>query len=130
MPNGVHEKLSRREREILEIIFARGSEASVEDVREKMSDPPSYSAVRALLAKMEAKGVVKHRENGLRYVYSPVVAPTVARRSAMKRMVSVFFGGSSTAAVSALLRTERWSDEELDALMQEIQRARRERQRT
>lgn len=123
------EKLTRREREIMDIIFALGSAASAEDIRARLSDPPSYSAVRALLAKMEAKGVVSHREEGLRYVYSPVVAPSVARRSALRRLVSVFFGGSSTAAVSALLREEKWTDAELDEMKQEIERARKERGR-
>lgn len=121
------DKLTRREREIMDIIFALGSEASAEDIRERMTEAPTYSAVRALLAKMEAKGVVKHREQGLRYVYSPVIAPTVARRSALKRLVNVFFGGSAPSAVATLLREERWTDEELDQMSREIQKARKER---
>ncbi|HEX7705192.1 MAG TPA: BlaI/MecI/CopY family transcriptional regulator [Thermoanaerobaculia bacterium] len=126
MAKGLNEKLPRREREILEVLFALGGEASAEEVREKLVDPPSYSAVRALLARMEAKNVVKHREQGLRYVYAPVLAQKAARRSALQRMVSVFFGGSSSAAVTALLREETWSPEELDEMMNEIQRVRNE----
>ena len=122
-------KLPRREREILDVLFQIGAEASAEEIRERLSDPPSYSAVRAMLAKLEAKGVVKHREKGLRYVYSPTIARAAARRSALKRMVEVFFDGSAGQAMTALLNEEKWSDEELDELAREIARARKERKR-
>ena len=95
--------LSRREREILEIIFAAGGEASAEEIREKLSEPPSYSAVRAMLAKLEAKGAVKHREKGLRYVYSPTMPRRTARKSALRKLVDVFFDGSKEQVVTALL---------------------------
>jgi BlaI family transcriptional regulator, penicillinase repressor len=120
-------KLPRREREIMDVLFEIGGEASAEEIRERLSDPPSYSAVRAMLAKLEAKGVVKHREKGLRYVYSPTTPRTAARRSALKRMVQVFFDGSAGQAMTALLNEEKWSDEELDELAREIERARKER---
>ncbi|HEX8410632.1 MAG TPA: BlaI/MecI/CopY family transcriptional regulator [Thermoanaerobaculia bacterium] len=119
--------LSRREREIVEIIFASGGEASAEQIRERLSDPPSYSAVRAMLAKLEAKGAVRHREEGVKYVYSPTVPRGTARRSAVKRLVDVFFEGSARQAASALLKDEKWSDEDLDRMAAEIERLRKER---
>ena len=122
-------KLSRREREIMDVLFEIGAEASAEDIRERLSDPPSYSAVRAMLAKLEAKGAVRHREKGLRYVYSPTVNRSTARRSAMRRLVQVFFDGSAGQAMTALLNDESWSDEELDRVAEEIARARKERKR-
>jgi predicted transcriptional regulator len=119
--------LSRREREILEVIFAIGEEASAEEIRERLSDPPSYSAVRAMLAKLEAKGAVKHKEKGLRYVYSPTMPRVKARKSALRRLVDVFFEGSKEQAVTALLSDEKWSDDELDELAKQIERVRKER---
>jgi predicted transcriptional regulator len=123
-------KLPRREREIMDVIFQLGTEASAEEIRERLSDPPSYSAVRAMLAKLEAKGMVRHREKGLRYVYSPTIARTTARRSALKQLVQVFFDGSREQVVTALLKDEKWSEEELDALADEIERARKERRKS
>lgn len=122
--------LSRREREILEVIFAIGEEASAEEIRERLSDPPSYSAVRAMLTKLEAKGAVKHKEKGLRYVYSPTQPRRTARKSALRRLVDVFFEGSKEQAVTALLKEERWSDDELDELSKEIERVRMERRKS
>jgi BlaI family transcriptional regulator, penicillinase repressor len=119
--------LSRREREILEVIFAIGEEASAEEIRERLSSPPSYSAVRAMLAKLEAKGAVKHKEKGLRYVYSPTMPRGRARKSALRRLVDVFFDGSKEQAVTALLSDEKWSDDELDELAKQIERVRKER---
>ena len=117
--------LSRREREILEVIFAIGGEASAEEIRERLSDPPSYSAVRAMLAKLEAKGAVRHKEKGLRYVYSPTTSRGKARKSALRRMIDVFFAGSKGEAVTALLDEEEWSEEELDELAKAIERRRK-----
>lgn len=119
--------LSRREREIMEVIFALGNEASAEEIRERLTDAPSYSAVRAMLAKLEAKGAVKHKEKGLRYVYSPTMARGKARKSALRRLVDVFFDGSKEQAVTALLNDEKWSDDELEQLAQQIDRVRKER---
>ena len=123
-------KLPRREREIMDVLFQLGTEASAEEIRERLSDPPSYSAVRAMLAKLEAKGMVRHREKGLRYVYVPTIARTTARRSALKQLVQVFFDGSRGQVVTALLNEEKWSEEELDALANEIERARNERRKS
>jgi predicted transcriptional regulator len=117
--------LSRREREILEVIFAIGGEASAEGIRERLSNPPSYSAVRAMLAKLEAKGAIRHKEKGLRYVYSPTMSRGKARKSALQRLIDVFFAGSKGQAVTALLDEEEWSEDELDELARAIERRRR-----
>jgi predicted transcriptional regulator len=121
-------KLSRREREIMDVLYALG-QATVEDVRARLSDPPSYSAVRAMLVRLEAKGHIRHREEGLRYVYVPTIPQAAARRAALKRYLATFFGGSLGAMVTALVRQESWTDEELDALQKEIERARKERKK-
>ncbi|HVR38234.1 MAG TPA: BlaI/MecI/CopY family transcriptional regulator [Thermoanaerobaculia bacterium] len=118
-------KLSRREREILDVLFALGNEASAEEIREKLSEPPTGSAVRAMLARLEAKGALKHKEKGLRYVYLPTTPRSAARRSALKRLVDVFFEGSAGQVVTALLHEEKWSDDELDRLSEEIERRKR-----
>jgi predicted transcriptional regulator len=123
-------KLSRREREIMNVIFALGDRASAEDIRGRLIDPPSYSAVRAMLAKLEAKGYVKHREEHFRYIYFPTTPRTTARRAALQEIVKVFFGGSPGETATALLKNENWSDEELDALRTEIDRIRNERKRS
>ena len=123
-------KLSRREREIMDVLFALGDRASAEEIRAKLSDPPSYSAVRAMLAKLEAKGHIRHREEGLKYVYSPTTSRTTARRAALQQLVRVFFRGSPGEAASALLKNEDWSEDELDSLSAEIERVRNERRRS
>jgi BlaI family transcriptional regulator, penicillinase repressor len=129
MTSPPHEKLTRREREIMDALFALADGASVEDVRERLSDPPSYSAVRAMLAKLEAKGYVRHREEGLRYVYSPTKSRAAAQRNALSKLVRTFFGGSPRQTVTALLKQETWTDDELDALRAEIERVRKDRRR-
>jgi predicted transcriptional regulator len=125
-----HEKLTRREREIMDAIFALGDSASAEDVRARLTDPPSYSAVRAMLVKLEAKGFIKHREEGLRYVYSPTKSRASAQRNAIQKLVRVFFGGSPSHTVTALLKQETWTDEELDALRAEIDEVRKNRRQS
>ncbi len=124
------DKLSRREREIMHVLFALGGRASVEDIRAGLSDPPSYSAARAMLAKLEAKGHVRHREEGLRYVYVPTTPRTTARRAALQQLVRVFFRGSPGQAATALLKDENWTDDELETLSAEIERVRNERRRS
>ncbi len=124
------EKLTRREREIMDAIFALGDSASVEDVRARLSDPPSYSAVRAMLAKLEAKGFIKHREEGLRYVYYPTKSRAVAQRNAITKLAHTFFGGSMRRAVTALLKHENWTDEDLEALRAEIEQVRKDRRQS
>jgi len=98
--------LSRREREIMEVLYAADGLTAVE-VRERMPDPPGYSAVRALLRILEDKGHVRHEERGPRYVYSPVVSRVKARRSALKALVHTFFDGSPEQAVAALIDESR-----------------------
>ncbi len=124
------EKLTRREREIMNLLFARGDRASAEDIRAGLIDPPSYSAVRTMLVRLEAKGYVRHREEGLRYVYSPTTPRRAARRAALQQLVRVFFSGSPGDAASALLRDEHWTDDELESLSDEIERVRNERRQS
>jgi BlaI family transcriptional regulator, penicillinase repressor len=119
--------VSRRERQILDALRELGDEASAGDIRGKLPDPPSYSAVRAMLAKLEVKGLLRHKEKGLRYVYSPTTSRSAARRSALQRLVRVFFGGSTPEAVSALLDAEDWSPGELDEMSRRIEAKKKER---
>jgi predicted transcriptional regulator len=121
------EQLSRREREIMHALFALGNRASAEEIRSRLIDPPGYSAVRAMLVRLEAKGHLRHREDGLRYIYSATTAPGKAKRNALQHYLGVFFGGSRGQLVTALLEDEAWSDEELDELEQVITRTRKER---
>jgi BlaI family transcriptional regulator, penicillinase repressor len=126
MPTG-HEKLSRREREIIYALFSLGDAASAEDIRTQLTATPSYSAVRAMLAKLEAKGFIKHREEQFRYVYSPVTSRSTARREALQELVRVYFHDSPGEAAGTLLKSQDWSDEELVALSTEVQRILRAR---
>lgn len=125
-----HEKLTRREREIMHALFALGDRATAEDIRAQLSDPPSYSTVRAMLVKLETKGFVRHREEGLRYVYTPTKSRASAQRSALQRIVRIFFGGSPGQTVTALLKQETWTDDELDTLRAEIENVRKDRRRS
>jgi predicted transcriptional regulator len=104
--------------------------ASVEDVRELLSDLPSYSTIRAMLAKLEVKGYVRHREEGLRYVYLPTKSRVAAQRNALSKLVRVFFGGSLRQTVTALLKQENWTYDELDALCAEIEQVHKDRRRS
>ena len=96
--------LSRRERQIMDIIFTRG-EATAAEVSEDLPDDPSYSTVRTLLRILEEKGHVKHREDGQRYVYMPTTTRAAESKSALKRVVQTFFEGSLADAVAALVDT-------------------------
>ena len=108
---------SRRERQILDVIYRRGS-ATAAEVHENLPDAPSYSAVRALLRILEEKGHLKHREDGPRYVYLPTEPHAKASRSALRRVVETFFEGSLSGAVAALVdeRCGKLSAEELDRI--------------
>jgi BlaI family penicillinase repressor len=119
--------LSRRERQIVEILYQKGK-ASASEVREGMDDAPSYSAVRAMLRVLEEKGHVKHQAEGLKYVYVPTVARDKAKRSAVKHVLDTFFGGSPEQIVAALLdvSSTRLTREELDRMSEMIERAKRE----
>jgi BlaI family transcriptional regulator, penicillinase repressor len=123
----LHSNLSRRERQIMDIIYKRGR-ATAAEVMTDLPDPPSYSAVRALLRLLEQKGAVTHRQDGARYIYLPTVAREKARLSALKQLVSTFFDGSSEKAVAALLTLSKdgLSDDQLDRIARMIDEARRE----
>src|SRR6266511_3244425 len=116
--------LSRRERQIMDVLHARG-QATAAEVLAALPDPPGYSAVRALLRILEDKGHVKHRRDGARYIYLPRASRETASRSALKRVVSTFFQGSITQAMAALLETAdtKLSDAELNKLRQIINQA-------
>ncbi|MAO41631.1 MAG: CopY family transcriptional regulator [Pseudohongiella sp.] len=116
------DKLSRRERQIMDILY-RLEQASVKDVMEAMEDAPSYSSVRTLLGKLVEKGHVDHRESGPKYVYFPLVAREKASRSALGNVVKTFFDDSPYLAVNSLLdmSLDDLSDEELEELKSMIQ---------
>lgn len=113
----------------MDVLFGLPDGASVEDVRERLTDPPGYSAVRTMLTRLEEKRHVRHRAEGLRYVYVPTVARSAARKAALQQLVRVFFDGSPGHTATALLRNDRWTDEELDALQYQIDQVRKERKR-
>jgi predicted transcriptional regulator len=115
--------LPRREREIFEILCSAG-EASAADVRRAMTDPPSHSAVRTMLARLEAKGLVRHRADDQTYVYKSVPQPAKVRESALQQLVKTFFDGSAASAATALLGLSKsLNPEELDALQRAIDKA-------
>lgn len=119
--------LTRRERQIMDIIYRRGQATAAEVVAE-LPDPPSYSAVRALLRVLEEKGHLRHEQQGPRYVFLPTVARDRARRSALRQIVRTFFDGSAEQAVAALLSMSRdkLTPDELDRLSGLIDKARKE----
>ncbi len=117
--------LSRRERQILDILYARSS-ATAAEVKDALPDPPSYSTVRALLRILEEKGHARHEAQGMRYVYLPAVPRESARHSAMSRIVKTFFDGSAAQAAAALVDSGSLSDDELARLSALIDRARKE----
>jgi predicted transcriptional regulator len=121
------EKLSRRERQFLEILYARGK-ATAAEIQAALPDPPSYSATRALLRILEEKGHVQHETDGLRYVFVPRVGKERARRNALQQIVRTFFDNSASDAVAALLDSsaQNLKPEELDRLEALIGKARRE----
>lgn len=122
-----NQTLSRRERQIMDILYRLGS-ATAAEVKENLADAPSYSAVRALLRILEEKGHLKHAYDGPRYVYAPVVSRPVAQKSALKQMVKTFFDGSASNAVAALLDMsgEDLSEAELNRLAKMVEQAKRE----
>jgi predicted transcriptional regulator len=122
-----HRQLSRRERQIMDIVYRRGR-VSAAEVRDELPDPPSYSAVRALLRVLEDKGHLRHEQDGPRYVFLPTVAPEHARTSALRHLLQTFFDGSPAGAVAALLDLEdaELDPAELDRLAEMIDKARGE----
>jgi BlaI family penicillinase repressor len=119
--------LTRREREIMNAVFALGNRASAEAIRARLTNPPSDSSVRVMLARLEKKGYLKHQQDGLRYLYSATTSPAAAKRSALQQYVQTFFGGSLRQMMTALVADGSWSDDDLEGLRAEIDRVRRER---
>lgn len=127
MSDETQTNLSRRERQIMDAIYRLGR-CSVTDVMENIPDPPSYSAVRAMLGILENKGHLTHEQEGAKYVYLPVVARERARKTALKSLVQTFFDGSSREAIAALLEMPeaKLSKGELDVLQELIDKAKKE----
>jgi predicted transcriptional regulator len=115
---------TRREREILNAVFALDNRATADQIRQRLVHPPSDSSVRVMLARLERKGLLQHVQDGVRYVYSATHSPTIATRSAVRELVNTFFQGSTMQLLTALVRQGTWSDQELDALEAAVERAR------
>jgi predicted transcriptional regulator len=126
MLNAQH-KLSRRERQIMDILYRQGR-ATAAEIHEALPDPPSYSAVRAMLRILEEKGHIRHEAEDLRYVFMPVVPRDKARRSAVRHMLDTFFDGSPEQAVATLLDVSArdLSEKDLDRMAALIDKARKE----
>ena len=122
-----HAVLTRRERQIVDILYRRGR-ATAGEVMEELPGEPSYSTVRTQLRVLEEKGHVRHEEQGLRYVYMPAVPRGAARKSALRHLIDTFFDGSAEQVVGALLggAGARLTDEELDRIAELVARARKD----
>ncbi len=119
--------LSRRERQILDVIYHLGR-ATASEVLERLPDAPTYTTVRGLLRALEAKGQVRHEDDGGRYVYIPTLAKQRAAKSALRHIVQTFFDGSPSSAIAALLGNERsLSEEEIERLAELVEKARKEK---
>jgi predicted transcriptional regulator len=127
MKNKLITHLSRRERQIMDIIYQQ-AEATVAEVRKLLPDPPSYSSVRALLSVLEKKGYLKHKEQGRRYIYYPTVALDRVKRSALKHLMETFFDDSAERVMAALLniRGVKLSEKELEKMARLIEEAKKE----
>ena len=121
------EHLTRREREIMNALFALDNRASAEQIRARLTNPPSDSSVRVMLARLEKKGLLKHEQDGLRYFYSATISQAAAKRTALQQYVHTFFGGSLKQMATALVTEAAWSDDDLAVLRAEIDRVRKER---
>ena len=122
-----HRNLSRRERQIMDIIYRRGTATAME-VMERMPDPPGYSTVRTLLGVLERKGFLTHERKSYHYVYSATTPASEVRSSALEHLMDTFFEGSTTRVVSALMEMKQndISDEEYDELLQLIEQSKQE----
>lgn len=129
-PKRRHQHLTRREREIVNALFALGNRASADDIRGRLTDPPTDSSVRVMLARLEKKGVLRHQVDGQKYVYSATTSPATAKKTALQQYLQTFFGGSLTEMMTALVADSSFSEDELDALKTEIERVRKERKRS
>jgi predicted transcriptional regulator len=121
------ERLSYREREIMNALFAAGNRATAEEIRARLVDPPSGSSVRVMLTRLEKKGLLRHAKEGVRFVYSATVSPERAKRTALQQHVRTFFDGSLAQMVMSLVRQGSWTKQELADLAAEIERARKEK---
>jgi predicted transcriptional regulator len=126
-PRPLHTVLTRRERQIMDILFRRGK-ATAAEVMEELPGEPSYSTVRTQLRVLEEKGHARHEDDGVRFVYMPAVARHTARKSALRHVVDTFFEGSPEKAVAALLGGEgaKLTDEQLDRIADLIAKTRKE----
>lgn len=126
MTKSLHAILTRRERQIMDILYRRGR-ATATEVMEDLSGEPNYSTVRTQLRVLEGKGHVKHEEQGLRFVYSPTVARSAVRQSALRHLIDTFYDGSTEKVVAALLGVEgsRLSPEELERIAGMVDKARK-----
>ena len=127
MAGPLHSQLSRRENQIMDIVYELG-EATAAQIQARLPDAPSNSSVRTLLRILEEKGFLIHRAEGGKFVYAPVVPTEKVEQSAIKHLLKTFFGGSASRAVVRLLSTADLSEEELDELSQLIEQARKEAQ--
>jgi predicted transcriptional regulator len=126
MPRSTHSTLSRREREIMDALYRLGR-ATANEVQAELPGEPHYSTVRTQLRVLESKGHVRHEEQGLRYVYMPMVPRHAVRLTAVRHLIQTFFGGSTEKMLATLLGTEgsKLTDEELDRLAELIEKARK-----
>ena len=127
MTDAMHSALSRRERQIMDVIYQLG-EAGTSEVADRLADRPAYNTVRVTLGILERKGHLKHRRDGTRYVYAPMVPRETAKRSAMRHVLATFFQGSPSAAILALLdgsESKKLSRNDLDEIARAIAQARK-----
>ena len=129
MTGPLHTQLSRRETQIMDVIFQLG-EATAAEILERLPEPPSYSAVRALLTILEEKGHLTHRREGARYIYVPTLSADKAKKSALRHLIDTFFGGSAPQVVATLLSTTDLSKDDLDELGRLIEQAKQDEEDT
>ena len=108
-------------------VFALGNRASAEEIRARLTNPPSDSSVRVMIGRLEKKGWLKHQQDGVRFLYSATISPTTARKTALQQFIQTFFGGSLKEMMTGLVTEASWTDDDLEALRTEIDRVRRER---
>ena len=113
----------------MDAVFALNNRATADEIRARLTNPPTHSAVRVMLTRLEKKGYLKHRYDGPRYVYSATTSPAVAKRTALQQFIQTFFGGSVRQMMTALVSEASWTDEELEALKDDIDRVRKEKRK-
>ena len=123
--NHAPKDLGRRERQIMDLVYQL-EEASVAQVREAMPDPPSYSSVRTMIRSLEGKGLLKHRREGMKYLYRPTQSKRKVSRSALRHLMTTFFEGSASEAVAAIFESEKMDSDDLKRIESLIKQARKE----